>query len=71
MLFNSNLKYQESFINHIKEGYNFVDLSISFNESEDLTFFRFEKHWNNNGRMLVAKEISHKINNLKSKGILN
>ena len=70
-LFNSNQKYQESFLNHIKEGYNFIDLSISFNESADLPYFRFDKHWNNKGRLLVAKEILHKINNLKSKDILN
>tara|TARA_B100000315_G_scaffold196233_1_gene187321 strand:+ start:43 stop:996 length:954 start_codon:yes stop_codon:yes gene_type:complete len=70
-IFNSNLKYQESFLNHIKQGYNFIDLSISFNQSADLPYFRFDHHWNNKGRMLVAKEILNKINNLKSKGILN
>ena len=70
-IINSNLKYQESFLKLIKEKYNFIDLSISFNESEDLPYFRFDKHWNNKGRLLVAKEILHKINNLKSKDILN
>ena len=70
-LFNSNLKYQESFLNHIKQGYNFIDLSISFNQSADLPYFRFDRHWNNKGRMLVAKEILNKIKNLKSKDFLN
>ena len=70
-LFNSNLKYQESFLELIKQGYNFIDLSKSFNESEDLPYFRFDQHWNNKGRLLVAKEILLKINNLKSKDILN
>lgn len=70
-LFNSNLKYQESFLELIKQGYNFIDLSKSFNESEDLPYFRFDQHWNNKGRLLVAKEILLKINNLESKDILN
>ena len=70
-IINSNLKYQESFLKLVKEGYNFIDLSKSFNESEDLQYFRFDQHWNNKARQLVAKEILDKINNLKSKGILN
>lgn len=70
-LINSNLKYQESFLKLIKGGFNFIDLSKSFNESEYLLYFRFDQHWNNKGRQLVAKEILYKINNLKSKDILN
>jgi hypothetical protein len=70
-LFNSNLKYEESFLTVIKERYNYIDLSISFNKSEELPYFRFDKHWNSKGRLLVAKEILHKINNLESKDILN
>ena len=70
-LFNSKLKYQKSFLKLIKDKYNFIDLSISFNESEELPYFRFDKHWNNLGRELVAKEILRKINNLKSIEILN
>jgi len=69
-LINSNLKYQESFLELIKQGYNFIDLSKSFNESEDLPYFRFDHHWNNKGRQLIAKEILYKINNIKSKDIL-
>ena len=70
-LFNSNLKYEESLLSVIKERYNFINLSTPFNKSEELPYFRFDKHWNSKGRLLVAKEILHKINNLESKDILN
>ena len=67
-LFNSNLKYEESLLSVIKKRYNFINLSIAFNKSEESPYFRFDKHWNSKGRLLVAQEILHKINN---KDILN
>lgn len=46
------------FISYLKENkYNYIDFSSLFKKSDQSTTLIYDRHWNNNGRNLVAKSI--------------
>lgn len=47
------------FLAYLKENnFNYIDFSKSFNESNTPTTLLYDRHWNNHGRELIAKNIT-------------
>lgn len=52
-------KTSASFLNYCKEnGMSYIDFSEAFEESDSPTTLVYDKHWNNNGRELIASIVS-------------
>ncbi|MBW1296529.1 hypothetical protein [Aquimarina litoralis] len=54
--------YFLSFLN--KEGFRYIDFSSYFEKSKKSTTLIYDRHWNDNGRTLIAKSISDYIKSL-------
>jgi len=53
------------FLSYLKENsFNYIDFSKSFQESNKPTTLLYDRHWNNNGRTIIAKEISNYLSKL-------
>ncbi|WP_299436902.1 hypothetical protein [uncultured Aquimarina sp.] len=47
--------------------FNYIDFSKHFEESDQATTLIYDRHWNNNGRALIAKAISEYLKELEIK----